>query len=177
MTTPLTTSRPNPRSSNSWRSSTAISSAVRSRCEVTRQSAASRSPSNRAIVTFVLPTSTARSTAGTLPPEGGRFPAYRLRPPADVEAPSRDRRPRIRRGLERAVSNLPADRLVRLTERHSRADEVLGRVRGQEKRVGRRLGEPVAVEDEVPDQEIGRLDRLERVLDRGEQGRLVLLEV
>src|SRR5207253_2838287 len=73
ITTPVTIPSSKPRSSNNWRSSTASSSAVHSWREVRRQSAARRSPSNRASVTLVLPTSIASSMAARTLDE---FPGY-----------------------------------------------------------------------------------------------------
>src|SRR5712692_11735071 len=149
ITTPVTTLSSRPLRLNSWRSSTATSSAVRSRCEVTRQSAARRSPSNRASVTLVLPTSTARSMGDrTLLRKGRRAalapaaPCRRLAPdrprprrdPARIRSPKKvapgKRRPRAPRGRELAFAHLPADRLVRLAERGAGANELLGGVGG-----------------------------------------------
>src|SRR5207245_10828130 len=130
ITTPVTTSSSKPRSSNSWRSSTASSSAVHSRREVRRQSAASRSPSNRASVTFVLPTSTASSMgARTLlgrTPQRSRFPVHGTSPGGDL-SPARtpyeialgDRRLRVPGGGKLAIPNLAADLLVGPAERRT----------------------------------------------------------
>src|ERR1700674_626081 len=196
ITTPVTTPKSNPRSSNSWRSSTASSSAVRSRCEVTRQSAARRSPSNRASVTLVLPTSTARSRgertllrkgrrAALAPaapdrrlapdrPRAGRHPS-RVRPTWKV--PLGKRYPSIPGSCELALADLLADRLVRLAERHAASNELLGGVGCHQTGVARRARQPLAVELQVFDQQLRRADGLQGVLHSREERRLVLLQV
>src|SRR5579859_1593518 len=143
ITTPSTTARSRPRNSNSWRNSRPISSAVRSRWEVTRQSATRLSPSNRASVTLVLPTSTASSIlAGTLrwwvgwvclapAQQPGRLAAHRRGPgrhPSRVGRPGKvtlaHRGGGLRGRFELPVAHLPPDRFVGLTERHPGAHEI-----------------------------------------------------
>src|SRR5712664_1623254 len=171
ITTPSTTLSPKPRSSKSCRSSIAISSAVRSRRELTRQSATRRSPSNRASVTFVLPTSTANSTGnpnsssevagGVLLSSGGGggLSADRRCPPchppgvrSSWEVPLAERNPRIPGHVEAAFQHLAADRLMRPAEGDSRSHQRLGRVGRQKGGVRRRGGQPLAVELEVLDE-------------------------
>src|SRR5215831_7612287 len=177
MTTPLTALKSKPRRAKRFLSSVATSSAVHSRRDVTRQSAARRSPSNRARVTLVLPTSTARSTARTLAREVGRFAPKRLRPGDDVELALRDRRGGIPGRDELAVSHQLADLLMGLAEGPSSRDQLLGRVGRQEHRVRGRFGEALSIEHEVAGENGRGLERLERVLHRREQRHLVLLEV
>src|SRR5438874_660746 len=162
MTTPLTTPSSKPRRLNSCRSSTATSSAVHSRRDVTRQSAARCSPSNRASVTLVLPTSMASSTGGTLLTREAR--RVRFSP-----APQSGRLAAYGPGSRRDAARVRAAREI--------PHQVLGGVGGEHSRVGRRFRQPIAVEREPLGEQGRRLQALESVLHGGEQGRLVLLKI
>ena len=79
--------------------------------------------------------------------------------------------------LERAVPHRARDLLVRLAERHSRADELLGGVGREQERIGGGRGQPLAVELEAAHEHRERREGAAQVGARGEDGRLVLLQV
>src|SRR5579864_5495052 len=176
ITTPSTTPRSIARRSKSWRSSTAISSAVRSRCDVTRQSATRRSPSNRASVTLVLPTSTARSmgsrtllrqraVAAPAPgPPAGRLPLEGtgpLRHPPGLGSPHQVAPGQRSRGAPRrregALPHLPADRVVRLAEGLAGPDQLFRGVGRRQTGIGGGRRQALAVELEVSHHQLRRL--------------------
>ena len=84
---------------------------------------------------------------------------------------------RGRRRLEGSVAHRRGDLLVRVAERDALADERLGRVGRAQQRVRARGGEPLAVEREAAHHHGQRAERARHVAARGEDRRLVLLQV